>query len=345
MQIFREFTQKWQNHTSEFNGFLENNVLYDFFDYCDKLKDDFTQLKKYKIEFNSFSKKTLDEYESDFLKLYACFSKIVFGSYEYANCFSAYYLNDKIPSKVIVNEGDNQIIPNKYYVKLKQLAERIFKIEAEMADIAETIWLNNLSSTVEHNTEKYSYLAHLKLGNWRRQGKSTELDNYANSLKFMSASYINQDKTKFYMENRFKDCGLAGYILSIKKGAFIAGSNNDMFSTELVDGKCEYYEKYSYSPVKRLYIKGNSQIFGNGTRIATPQSVINAPANTVNEVILDRDFVTLERVFYVKPYWDKYNSDLQELVAKMSQKTKYSEPVRLCCFNKLPQANLDDLYM
>ena len=345
MQIYREFTNKWQNHESEFNGFLENNVLYDFFDYCDDLKNDFKELKKYQPVFDSLSKKTLNQYESDFLKLYACFNKIIFNSNEYEKCFSAYYLIDKVPSKVLITEGNSQRIADKYFKNLKKLADEIFKIEASMVDTVETIWMDNLTSTQNHSMGKYSYLAHLKLGNWRRQGTSKEVEEYVKNLKFLSTSYINQDKTKFYMENRFKDCGMAGYVLTIDKGAFIAGKNNDMFTTELVDGKCEYVESYSYSPVKRLYVKGNSVVYGNGTRICTPQSAINSPASTVNEVLLDREFVHLERVFYVKPYWDKYKDDLQALVTKMTQKTKYSEPLQLFCFNKLPQANLDELFM
>ena len=345
MQIFREFTNKWQSHESQFNGFLENNVLYDFFDYCDSLNNDFKQLKKYENIFNCLSKKSLSNYESDFLKLYACFNKIIFNSNEYEKCFSAYYLIDKVPSKVLITEGNSQRIADKYFKHLKKLANEIFKIEASMVDTVETIWMDNLTSTQNHSMDKYSYLAHLKLGNWRRQGTSKEVEEYVKNLKFLSASYINQDKTKFYMEKIYKDRGLVGYILSIDKGAFIAGNNNDMFSTELVDGKCEYIEKYSYSPVKRLYIKGNNVVFGNGTRICTPQSAINSPASTVNEVLLDKEFVHLDRVFYVKPYWERYNEDLQKAIACLTPKAKNAEPVRLFCFNKLPQANLDDLYM
>ena len=115
--------------------------------------------------------------------------------------------------------------------------------------------------------------------------------------------------TNTTVEKQYTNCGMVGYILSIEKGAFVAGNYNDMFSTELVNGKSEYLETYSYSPIKKLYAKGNSVIYGNGTRICSPEAAIDSPANTVNEVILDKDFVKLESVFYVKPYCEKYNDN------------------------------------
>lgn len=344
MQVFREFTNEWQNQNSKFNGSLENNVLCDFYDYCDSLNNDFKKLKKYESAFNNQSKKPLDVYYHSFLKLYAVFNKVIFKSNDYAKTFSAFYLTKKAPSEVLITKGDLQKISDAYYSKLKKLAEEIFKIEAEMSSVVENIWMQNLTSSVNHNPDNYSYLVHAKLGDWRKQGTSKDVQKYVNSLKFMSTSYVNQDKTKFYMEKQYKDCGMVGYILSIKKGAFIAGNYNDMFSTELVDGKSEYVENYSYSPVKKLYVKGNSVIYGNGTRICSPQSAIDSPANIVNEVILDKEFVRLESVFYVKPYWERYNDDLVEAIKKMLQKTENPQPVRLHCFNRLNQPDLEEIY-
>ena len=96
MQVYREFTQEWDNHISEFNKLQENNVLYDFFDYCDNLYTDLKTIKEnYESSFNSLSKKTIDKYIVDFEKLYSAFKKVCFKSDEYKNTYSVILLQEK----------------------------------------------------------------------------------------------------------------------------------------------------------------------------------------------------------------------------------------------------------
>lgn len=342
MQVYRKFTQEWENHISEFNRLQENNVLYDFFDYCDNMHTDLLTIKEnYESFFNTTSKKTIDKQISNFEKLYSAFNKVCFNTNEYSNIYSAMFLQEKLSSDVVETNGNHQKINDKYYKKLKALAEELFKIEAECVNSVEQIWFNTLTSSKDHNYDHYSYLAHVNIDQWRKQAQTQELQEYCKNLVSYSTSYINNDKTKFFLERQYRDAGMVGYLVNFDKGAFIAGGNNDIFATEYIDGKCEFVEKYNYSPVKCLYIKGNHTIFGNGTRICTPKSAITAPVGTPSEILLDREFIHLEGAFYVRPYWDNYKQEILNKVNQMAKNTTNPDPIQLCSFNKLKQVDYD----
>ena len=342
MQVYREFTQEWDNHISEFNKLQENNVLYDFFDYCDNLYTDLKTIKEnYESSFNSLSKKTIDKYIVDFEKLYSAFKKVCFKSDEYKNTYSAILLQEKLPDAVVTTNGNHQRINDKYFKKLKSLANEIFKCEAECVEAVEQIWMDTLTSCKEHNYDNYSYLAHVSINQWRKQALTDEFKEYCDNLTCYATSYINNDKTKFFLERQYKAAGMVGYLVKFDKGAFIAGGNNDIFATEYINGKCEFVEKYNYSPVKRLYVKGNNVVYGNGTRICTPKSAITSAVGTPNEILLDKDHIHLERAFYVRPYWDQYKEEILNRANEMAKNTPNEDPLQLCSFNKLKQVDYD----
>lgn len=342
MQVYRKFTQEWENHISEFNKLQENNVLYDFFDYCDNMYTDLLTIKEnYENSFNSTNKKTIDKQIGNFKKLYSAFNKVCFGTDKYNNTHSAIYLQENLPESILTTNGNKQRINDKYFKKLKALAEEIFKIEAECVDSVEQIWFDTLTPSKEHNYDNYSYLAHVCIDQWRKQEQTPEFKEYCKNLVGYSTSYINNDKTKFFLERQYRDAGMVGYLVNFDKGAFIAGGNNDIFATEYIDGKCEFVEKYNFSPVKCLYVKGKSVIYGNGTRICTPKSAITAPVGTPSEIILDREFIHLESAFYVRPYWDNYKKEVLEKADQMAKNTQNPDPIQLCSFNKLKQVDYD----
>lgn len=342
MAIYREFTQEWENHQSEFNHMPENNVLYDFFDYTDSMYNDLKNIKKYyESSFNSLSKHSIDKCISKFEKLCEAFKSICLNDEKYTKNYSAHYLIENVAEDVISSDGNKQKIKDKYYKKLKALAEEVFKLEEECFSAVEQIWIDTLTSSDEHNSSNYSYLAHICLDQWRKQEQTPEYKDYCNNLACYSTSYINNDKTKFFLERQYKSAGMVGFLVNIEKGAFIAGGNNDIFSTEYINGKCEFDERYNYSPVKRLYVKGNNVIYGNGTRLCTPKSAINSPVGTPNEILLDREHIRFERPFYLMPEWNMYKEDLFKRLEQMSKTTKNPEPLRLCSFNKLDQMDYD----
>lgn len=345
MKIYRRFDREYSSKKSQFNHVEEGNVLYDFIEYCGSLNDDFKELQKnYESFFDADSKISLKKYYENFIKLYNAFTTVCFKDESCKNSFSAYYMLEKLPEDVLSIDGEKCFINEPYYSKLKALAEQIFKIEAKMADTVEKIWLNDITSSLSHNFDKYSYLVHANLAGWRRQPKTKELDEYSKSLIGVSSSYINQSKTKFFKEEDYKASGLEGYILKIEKGAFICGCNNDVFATEYVNGKCEYIEQYNHSAVRRIFADGQNEIYACGTKICTPSSAINSYVGTVNEILLDKRHISLERAFYTRPQWDMYKEGQKERLSKMVEKTETNEPLALCSFNKLNQLDIQVLY-
>lgn len=342
MAVFREFTQEWVNHESEFNHMQENNVLYDFFDYTDSMYNDLKNIKKYyESSFNSLSKKSIDKYIYAFEKLCEAFKSVCLNGKEYIKHYTAHFLIENVSEDVLYSDGNKQKIKDKYYKKLKALAEQVFKLEDECFPAVEQIWIDELMPKGEHNISNYSYLAHVCFDQWRKQEQTPEFKEYCKNLAYYSTSYINNDKTKFFLEREYKSAGMVGYLVNIEKGAFIAGGYNDIFSTEYINGKCEFYEKYNYSPVKKLYVKGNNVIYGNGTRLCTPKSAINSPVGTPNEILLDREHISFERPFYLMPEWNMYKENLFKKLDEMGKIAKNSDPLRLCSFNKLDQMDYD----
>lgn len=344
MKIYRKFTQEWEDRFSEFNRLREGNVLYDFFEYASNMYDDLKTIKKYYCKkFNENFKKPIDSYIDDLLKLCNAFNKICIKSGTPIYGLNSYYLYENLNKDILEIDGAKQKLKDQYYEKLEPLANQVFKIEASIADFVEDIWLNTLTNSKTHDNDKYSYLAHLCIDRWRKQNPSEEYLNYCNNLAFFSTSYVTDQKTKFFLENEYANAGMVGYIVKIEKGAFIAGGNNDIFSTELIDGKCEYREKYIHSPVRILHIKGNNVVLGAGTRICTPEAAINAPVGTPSEILLDKEFIHIERAFYTMPTIDNYKEDVLKKVNEMAQKAIIHEPLRLVRFNKLKQFDYEVL--
>lgn len=343
MDTYREFTQEWINHKSPFNHFLENNVLFDFFGFCDEMKNDLSNLSiYYKNDFDKHSKIKLDKYKSDFNNLYSNFVKICCKDDTSTTPCNAYYMIDKVKDDILITNGEYQKISDKYFNALKQIAHSLFDIETKMAETVEYLWLTNLSSSMDHDESNYAYLVHADLGGWRRDCNTEELKKYSNNLKSISTSFVNNTKTRFFKERDYQYNGISGYVVKIKKGAFIAAGNNDIFSTEYIDGKCEFYEQYNYSKVKRLFIENDHEIYGNGTRICTPLSCIKSPADTPSEVLLNRDFVEIERAFYTLPHNDYRKQEIIEESKRFSPNSTI-EPLQLCSLNKLNQVSMDVL--
>ena len=65
----RAFEQSWEQSVSKINHRIENNVLFDFFDYLQNMRSDLKAIKKdYEEEFNKLSKKPLKHYVNLFEK-------------------------------------------------------------------------------------------------------------------------------------------------------------------------------------------------------------------------------------------------------------------------------------
>ena len=69
----RLFEQEWTQITSKINHRIENNVMFDFYDYLKNMRFDLKTIKKdYEQEFNKLSKKSLKHYIDLFEKEITC---------------------------------------------------------------------------------------------------------------------------------------------------------------------------------------------------------------------------------------------------------------------------------
>ena len=285
--------------------FDNNNETYlafkHFIDYCQTIYDDIQNIEKYySKEFNQNSTQTISTYKRLF-ELYVkafyytcydenkCQNKEIIDKLSFENQIEHYFQN---LSMLVSNRLDfyigNKIAP-KYYSKIENISNKIFKLEDDIAEVTNTFWKDILAKSVDNiQTGKFSCLAKVLI-DWREDNATKELSEYMNSRYALSVSYITDYKSRFFGEINKKDC-LVGILYCTDK--ILAGYHRDAYLEEFIDGKCPLKHYETYTNIQRTNKFGKHEIFSKASKIATPRSVLFREnerfTSLYNEVIIDK---------------------------------------------------------
>jgi|GEM_PF-4536995 len=349
----RLFEQEWTQITSKINHRIENNVMFDFYDYLKNMRFDLKALKKdYEQEFNKLSKKSLKHYIDLFEKRLDQYFSVLMKDYKKNGSIGGIQTYEGYNDGIILQNGDHHKIADKYYPVLKKLAESIFDIEDQIAPIVEKFWQQKTTSAKNYDPNgHYFMLAHVDRKHKGEEHFSQEFNNYNKSLKGLCFSLVTDKKTRLYNNQYYSynyyshPAGEVGIIAKPKSDSIVGISDNDMLSTEYVNGKCGLDMYFEHSKVDRCLINGNNEICCNGTKICPPKKIFNFDVDTINEIILDSDKIDVEAVFYVKNSQGKMPERLKAYKLEQEKRCGHKLPViELKPHNYLRQINLDEVY-
>ena len=236
---------------------------------------------------------------------------------------------------------------------MKKIAEKIFKIEDEIAPIVEELWQREFTNIENYSKDgNYFLLAHSALSTTPKEELNEEFREYLEAQNGMCFSLITNKKTRLYngpttSYNYYSKSnkGFVGIIAKPKKDGIIGMSFDDMLSTEYINDKCPLYQTFDHSNINTCYQKGNSKICCRGTRICPPKEIFNIDADTINEIILDRSKMDVQAVFYVKNSRDEIPENFEAYKREQEKLCGHKlKTIELTQRNMLNQINLDELY-
>ena len=351
--VTREFSREWDEVNSHINHRIEQNVLFDFFDYLQALEKDLKAIKKgYEKEFNKLSTKPLKYYIDKFNKRVEQYRTICIENHKQTKSVGHMQSLEDFNMDIIQVNGKHYKINDKYYPVLKRIAESIFKIEDDMSGIVEKFWQQKITYIKDYDMNKdYFLLAHAVVNNLYFEEKSKEYEKYLNGQNGICFSVVTNKKTRLYAGatknyNYYSyPRGTYGIIARPKDHSMLGTSYDDMLSTEFVNGKCEQNRYFRHSDINKCYDEKGSKIYCHGTKICPPNEIFNIDVDTINEIILDKSKIDVEAVFYVesqhheKPkHFEEYKK-IQEKIWGHELKT-----IKLNPRNMLKQINLDEIY-
>lgn len=350
--ITREFEQQWEQSTSVINHMTECDVLIDFNEYLKNMWFNVKKIKEsYASSFNAFSSNKIDFYADKLLKRInqfkqICLKKDSSGEYEYFT-----YSYDVIKDEIYQRDGNKIKLKDKYYKVLSKIAESVFKIEDDIYKFVEKSWKDALSNINDYSPDgKYCLLAHADFKTYSKDEITSELKKYNDAQQGLCFSLITDKKTRifdqstnYYNYYSHKN-GLVGIIAKPKNNSMLGMSDDDMLSTEYIDGKCALNRHFNHSKVNRCYKNGSSEIYCRGTKIMMPNEIFGISVDTINEIILDSNNIEIEAVFYVK----NRNGEIPE---RLNQYKKEQEKIcghklniiELKPRNTLKQYNLEEI--
>lgn len=349
----RLFEQEWKQSVSKINHRIENNVLFDFFDYLQNMKSDLKAIQKdYEEEFNKFSQKPLKHYVNLFEKRYYQYFTILIKNHKKTRSIGSIQSYNEYRDGIVFQDGEKHKINDKYYKVLKRIADSIFNIEDEMAPVVEKFWQKELTDIKDYDkNKKYFLLAHVDRKTMTEENFSEEFNIYNKSLNCMCFSAISNDKTRLYNNQYYSynyynnPDGLVGIIATPKTGGFVGAAYDDMLSTEYINGKCAFERYFDHSKVDRCFVRENSEIRCNGTKICPPKQIFNIDVDTINEIILDSKNMQVVAAFYLKnsrgeipERFIKYKKEQEKLFGHKLP------TIEITTRNKLHQINLDEVY-
>ncbi len=349
----RKFEQEWEQSVSKLNHRIENNVLFDFYDYLQNMQRDLKAIKKdYEQEFNLLSKKPLQYYIDLFNKRYDQYFTVLIKDHKHNGHIGHIQSYEEYRKGLVIENGDKHKIADKYYKVLKKIAESIFDIEDQMAPIIEQFWQAAITSAKEFEDKKqYFFLAHVDRKDMGEENFDQEFNDYNKALRGLCFSAVSSDKTRLYNNSYYSynyynhPRGVVGIIAKPKAGSIIGMSFDDMLSTEYIDGKCSFDRYFDHSSVDRCFVDGNNYICCNGTKICPPKQIFNLDVDTINEIILDSKNIDVQAVFYVKDARDQIPERLKEYKAEQEKRCGHKlDIIELKPHNYLRQVNLDEIY-
>lgn len=343
--ITREFEQEWDERISPINHNTECNVIFDMLNYISNLSSDLKEIKKTAFyEFSKIAKVSIDKYIEKFKDLQFKFHNICAKDYKNQGImnFDMSYYRDDLTAK----NGNHYKINDKYYKVLKRIANEIFKLEDDVKKVTDKLWENEITKIDSYDRNgKYFLLAHADYKTVKLENLSKEKAEYAQKQTGICFSAISNEKTKLYDQDKQFYRGIVGIIAKPKKDAIVGISMHDMISIEFCDGKCETPDQFFHSKVDKCYDDGKSQIYCTGTKICPPQAIFDTYADTINEIILDKNKIDVQAVFYVTDNMQQKPKRLNEYVAEQEKLAGRKLPVvQVTPKNKAGQYDLDRLF-
>lgn len=351
--ILRKFEQEWEEQISPVNHMKECNALCDLFDYVSRLQRDVISLHKYyHEEFNKVSNKPLENYATSLKKMYEQMYELCIKKDTYGKFLGYTHSMENIREQVYIQTGSKFKINDKYYKALSKIAKNAFEIEDEIAKINEMLWLKTLTDASKYSLgAEYSFLAHVDYKTMPREKMSKEFKKYNDCQQGLCFSLVNDKKTRLY-DNSLSyynyyshPYGLVGIIAKPQPGAIVGISDDDMLSTEYIDGECNLVRHFDHSKVNRCFARDNSEIYCRGTRTFPPKALFDLGVDTINEIILDSKKIDIQAVFYVK---DRNGKMPERLVEYKKQQEKICghklNVIELNPRNRMNQVNLEMVF-
>ncbi len=349
--ITREFEQTWIQNRNPINNMIEKNVIVDFYSYVTNLRDDLNAIKKYyNNQFNSISTKSIEYIIYTFNNLINKFNDICIDD-EYRDRF---YINTfrfkEVKKDLFLRDNNIYKIKDEYYLKLRDIADSIFKLEDYVASYSKILWNNTLTDINEYDKDKkYCLLVHVDYKCLDPKMISEEFNYYCVNQMGMCCSLITDEKTKLYENvspySYTYNKGLVGVVVKPKNNNIVAGANTDMLSTEFVNNNCEYSRHFNHSKVNKCYDNDKNSIYCYGTKIFTPKHAFDNGVDTINEVILDKDNIEVVAVFYTKTADNQKPSRLDKYVKMQEEKIGHKlNVIEVQPRNMLKQIDLENLY-
>ncbi|HAJ77646.1 MAG TPA: hypothetical protein DCO89_01075 [Clostridiales bacterium] len=352
--ITRKFDKKWEQKVSSINNRIENNVIFDFFDYITDIHKDLKALKKdYEKDFNRLSKKKLSHYVKLFDKYLDMYATICIKDHKETGSIGHIQSFEDFNDGIIKQNANSFEITDKYYPVLKKIAESIFKIEDEIAPVVEMLWQKEFTNIENYSKNgNYFLLAHSALSTKPKNELNDEFREYLQAQNGMCFSLITDKKTRLYngpttSSNYYAKSsnGYVGIIARPKKNGIIGISFDDMLSTEYIDGKCVLNQSFDHSNINTCYEKDGSKICCRGTKICPPKEIFNISVDTINEIILDKSKMEVQAVFYVKNSKDEIPENFEAYKKEQEKLCGHKlKTIELIQHNTLNQVNLDEMY-
>ena len=348
----REFEQSWIQQKNEVNNSIEKNVFIDFYSYITTFKDDLNAIKQYyKKEFKNSSSIDITFLISKFEEFLNIFNQVAIKKEKLNSfCCNIFDISD-INEEIYIRDNNSFKIKDEFYPKLKYYAEKIFELENYIAIYNKNLWQNAFTDINTYNKDlPYCLLAHVDHKNIDPRKIGDEFAEYSKNQKGICCSVITDKKTRLYDNTNIystysSDSGQVGIIVKPKNNCIVAGSYNDMLSTEFVNDKCELKRYFSHSKIAKCFDDGVNTIYCLGTKIFTPKHAFDCSADTINEVILEKENCEIVAVFYTKSTFNEIPKRLKEYKEKQEKIAGHELPViEIKQRNKLKQVDLENLY-
>lgn len=334
-EVCRELSK---NFLEELSKKYDMNECKDFFDYAKSFYEDLVVVDRYyKNEFNSISPLSISKYLTIFDNAYNNIVKTFFDDIvmqQILNDNSQYMIKcgrfnlDKLIEEYNKNKSFNDKFKHKILdeAKLKniiKLANIIFKLELKCSKYTKTFW--HFGDNID--LKQGLFVKIITQENWRELKPTLSLKKYFNSRIGLSVSYINDEKSKFFRDDKMDI--LAGIVYRPQEVIF--GNYFDSYTSEFINGKNPIDNlNFSFSKVNKLYSKKINgklhEIYAFGTLTSTPKSVLISD-DCHNEVVINKNSAKPLAVFYLNEQSKKY---AQELAQKLNLQI-----VKLESMNKL----------